>query len=278
MSNQCHALLPRLDGKPRRRRWCLASPASEHDFVCELGHVTRRPVCASHTPVYGRPANGDLWHCRECPVIAAEGQVFLSAWDEERRKAELLTRSICWVHYVTDSDHRRRMRGREREGHLLTIGREPKTCARHRSGRGRTVWIVPDDCWSDRLFVRAWWDPDDPERSYSLEAWQGVPLPVEPVDAAPFRGDRAWYECDQHFAELQANDDQLRRITASEPLMSEEARRIWVDGEVDDLPQASETVLVEIRFLLDEDDRRENLLTRRNGLLVLIDRCLKRRT
>lgn len=51
-------------------------------------------------------------------------------------------------------------------------------------------------------------------------------------------------------------------MTASEPLMSEAARRICIDGHVDDLPLASETVLVEIRFLLDEEDRRKALLTR----------------
>jgi len=65
---------------------------SEHDFVCELGHVSRRRVCTRHTPVSGPSVNGDLWHCRECPVIAPEGKVFLSAWDEEQRKAELLAR------------------------------------------------------------------------------------------------------------------------------------------------------------------------------------------
>lgn len=36
-------------------------------------------------------------------------------------------------------------------------------------------------------------------------------------------------------------------------------------------------MLVEIRFLLDEDDRRRELLTRRNELLDLTDRYLKRR-
>jgi len=188
-------LPPRLDGRPKRRRWCLASPASDHDFVCELGHVTRRPVCARHTPINGRPINRDLWHCLECPVIAPEGQIFLSAWDEERRKAELLAQPVRWFHYMSDADHRRRTRGREREGHLLTIGREPKAW-------GRTVWIVSDDCWSDRLFVTARWDPDDPERSYSLEEWQGAPPAIEPVDAARYYGDRDWYECDQHFGEL----------------------------------------------------------------------------
>lgn len=226
MSNQCQALLPRLDGRPKRRRWCRASPASEHEFVCELGHVTRRPVCTRHTPINGGPVNGDLWHCRECPVIASEGQVFLSVWDEERRMAELLAQPVRWFHYMSDTDHRRRTRGREREGHLLTIGREPKAWKRYQHGRGRTVWIVPDDRWSDRLFVKAWWDLDEPERSYSLEAWQGVPSPVDPVDAAPYYGDHDWYEYDRYFAELQANDDQLWRITASEPLMSETAQRI----------------------------------------------------
>ena len=141
----------------------------------------------------------------------------------------------------------------------------------------RTVWIAPYDCWLDRLFVKAWWDPDDPERSYSLEAWQGLPPPVEPVDAAPYYGDRERYVCDQYLGEFQANNDQLWRFTVSEPLMSEEARRICVDGQVDDLPLASETVPVEIRFLLDEDDRRKILLTRNDELLGLIDRCLERR-
>lgn len=68
---------------------------------------------------------------------------------------------------------------------MLTIGREPKAWARRQHGRGRTVWIVPDDCWSDRLFVKAWWDPDDSERSYSLEEWQGVQPAVEPSQACP---------------------------------------------------------------------------------------------
>jgi hypothetical protein len=143
----------------------------------------------------------------------------------------LLAQPVRWFHYMSDTDHRQRTRGREREGHLLTIGREPKAWARRQHGRGRTVWIVPDDCWSDRIFVKARRDPDDPERSYSLEEWQSVPPAVEPVDAAPYCGDRDCYECDQHFGELLANDDQLWKLTASEPLMSEAALRICIDGQ-----------------------------------------------
>lgn len=196
MTNQCHALLRRTDGRAGHRRWCLASPAPEHDFVCELGHSTRRPVCDRHTPANGRPANGDLWSCRQCPVIASEGQAFLAAWDEERRKADLLTQPVRWFHYMTDADHRHRNRGREREGRLMTPGREPSAWARRQYGRGRAVWIVPDDRWSDRLFVKAWWDPDRPEQNYSLERWQGVGSPAapDPTAAGPHCGDRYLYE------------------------------------------------------------------------------------
>ena len=277
MSSQCHALLLRSD-KARRRRWCLASPATEHGFSCELGHVTRRPVCTKHVPVNGRPVNGDLWFCKECPVIASEGQVFLSVWDEERRKAELLARPVRWFHYMTETDHRRRTRGREREGHLMTLGREPKAWARYQHGCGRIVLIVPDDCWSDRLFVKAWWDPDRPELNYSLECWQGQRPPVaDPVDVAPYFGDRDWYDCDQYFAELEANADELWSLTASEPLMSDEARRIWVDGQVDVVPRASEAVLLELQFLMDAYDRRSELTARNDELLNMIDRNLQRR-
>jgi hypothetical protein len=131
-------------GASRLRRRSTISSAS-------FGHVARRPVCARHAPVNGGPVDGDLWVCRECPVTAPEGQVFLAAWDEDRRKAELLTRPVRWVHYMTDADHRRRNRGREREGHLMTAGREPSAWARrdYGRGRGRVVWIVPDDRWSD---------------------------------------------------------------------------------------------------------------------------------
>jgi hypothetical protein len=278
MSNQCHALLRRTDGRPRRKRWCQESPAPERDFICELGHVTRRPVCARHTPVNGRPVNGDLWVCRHCPVIAAEGQVFLSAWDEERREAELLSWPVQWVHYVTDADHRRRTRGREREGHLLTLGRSRPAWAQRQNGRGRAVWIAPDDRWSDRLFVKAWWDPDRPELNYSLEEWQGVgpPMPSDPIAAAPYYGDHNLYECDQYLAEMRANDDQVRKISQSQPLMSDDARRIWIDGIVDQIEQASEAVLTELQLLLEDDERYRELLARNDELLNLVDRCLRR--
>jgi hypothetical protein len=42
-------------------------------------------------------------------------------------------------------------------------------------------------------------------------------------------------------------------------------------------PTASIRVLVEIRFLLNEEDHRKALLTRNDELLGLIDRCLERR-
>jgi hypothetical protein len=278
MSNQCRALLRRTDGKPCQRRWCLVSPAVEHDFICELGHETRRPVCATHAPVSGRLVNGDLWVCKECPVIAAEGLVFLAAWDEERRRAELLAQPVRWFHYMTDGDHRRRTKGREREGHLMTTGREPKAWAGRQYGRGRAVWILPDDRWSDRLFVKIWWDPDRPELNYSLEEWQGVQQPAaSPIDGAPDLGDGDWYECDRYFAERHANDGELWRLTACEPLLSDEARRIWVDGQIDDISQASEAVLLEIECLLGDEDRRTKLLARNEELLSLIDRNLERR-
>jgi hypothetical protein len=104
----------------------------------------------------------------------------------------------------------------------------------------------------------------------------GSPV-IDPIDAAPCFGDRDRYECDHYFAELRANDDELWRLTASQPLMSDEARRIWVDGELDDIPQASEAVLLEMRYLLGDDDRRTKLLARNKELLSLIDRNLERR-
>ena len=55
MSNQCDALLPRLDGKPRRRRWCLASPALEHDFVCEVWS----PDPSAQDPALPVPVHGE---------------------------------------------------------------------------------------------------------------------------------------------------------------------------------------------------------------------------
>lgn len=79
-----------------------------------------------------------------------------------------------------------------------------------------------------------------------------------------------------YLAEFQANDDKLRMIRFSEPLMSDEARRIWVDGIAGDIPQASEAVLIELRFLIDDDDRCTKLLARNVELLNLIDRCLER--
>jgi hypothetical protein len=99
---------------------------------------------------------------------------------------------------------------------------------------------------------------------------------TRPIAAAPYYGNRDRYECGQYLTELRANDDKLRTMRSSEPLMSDEARRIWVDGIVEGIPSASEAVLIELRFLLDDDDRCTKLLARNDELLNLIDRCLER--
>jgi len=52
-------------------------------------------------------------------------------------------------------------------------------------------------------------------------------------------------------------EDQPRALLGFGP---DEARRIWVDGIVEGNPPASEAALIELRSLLDDDDRCTKLL------------------
>lgn len=110
MGNQCHALLPRQDGRPTHGGGALPPRPRSTTSSASLGTSAVDPSAPGTRQSVAHRSTGDLWHCGECPVIAFEGQVLLSAWDEERRKAELLAQPVRWFHYMSDTDHRRRTR------------------------------------------------------------------------------------------------------------------------------------------------------------------------
>jgi hypothetical protein len=119
--------------------------------------------------------------------------------------AEPLPR-VWWIHYQTRADHWSHRNGRPQQGRAL-----------EGSDLAQAVWAMPDKD-VDRLFVKIWRDPEQPDLSYSLEDWQTPRLPGSPIDAPPYYGDSFLYAIAQRRPEIEDVAGKIREILQAEPL------------------------------------------------------------
>jgi hypothetical protein len=88
-----------------------------------------------------------------------------------KRRPTEEARSVRWIHYATQADHRARRNGRPREGAVWAEG-----------PAFGTVWVIPRDV-AERTFALVHYHPASPEASYALDTEQGEqPDAKRPVD------------------------------------------------------------------------------------------------